>query len=350
MHTALFLAQTTELPPSPSPLTQGAEEIFTLGQEASETIAASFDQLWINVLNGGLYGAVADIGSIIAVFALGLFLIQWAQAMLNGEEGRAIPDLIWPLLVIIFLSNDGALLHAGILDLRTIGNQINGTILEMAVDGASLQQGYQQARLGSAIDDALAASTAECLENRPERQQPACLAAARDEAQRLRQQYGLEPVEEYSWFGGVIQFAIRNLFYAFHSAFQWGIELVLLVSALLAPLAMGISLLPTPARPIIAWVSGFAGVFLIKLNFNLISGLAAYAVSLQEVSTESLLLPVLLGVLAPILAIVIGLQGGTTLFNALSTAAIYTGIRWLPSMTTAPLFCSGKSILRRLSR
>ncbi|MEO0416831.1 MAG: hypothetical protein AAF226_17975, partial [Verrucomicrobiota bacterium] len=81
------------------------------------------------------------------MFALGLFLIQWAQAMLNGEEGRAIPDLIWPLLVIIFLSNDGALLHASILDLRAIGNQINGTILEMAVDGASLQQGYQQARL-----------------------------------------------------------------------------------------------------------------------------------------------------------------------------------------------------------
>ena len=323
----LLVAQLETEPESPSPLTEGAARIFDLNREAADAVAANFDTLWSNVLQGGLYQAVADVGVIVAVLALGLFLVQWAQQLLTGDGNRALTELIWPLIVITFLSNDGALLGTATLELRGIGNQINSTVLETAVATESLQQQYQQTRLGSAIDDALSASIAECLENRPERQQPGCLAAARRESERVRQQYGLEPAGEDSWLGGAIQYVVRNLLWALHHAFQWLVEIVLLLVALLGPLAMGLSLLPTPAKPIISWLTGIAGVFLIKLNFNLISGLAAYAVSLQELSVNSLVLPVLLGLLAPVLAVLIGIQGGSALFNALSTVAVYTGYR-----------------------
>lgn len=321
MRSPVVLAQS-------SPLTEGAARIFIVGREASEGIARTFEPLWTSVLQGSLYTAAADVGALVAVLALGLFLVQWGQQLLSEGERNALPQLIWPLLVILLLNNDGALLRATILDIRGIGNQVNNTILDSTVADVSLQQEYQQTRLDTAIEEVLSTSVAECIENRPESQQAACIETAQAEANRLRQQYGLEPAQEYSWLGGTIQFLVRNLLWLMHSAFQWAVELVLLITALLAPVALGLSLLPTPARPIIAWISGFAGVFLTKLNFNLISGLAAYAVSLQEFNSTSLLLPALLGLFAPILAIVVGLQGGSTLFNALSSVALYTGGRW----------------------
>lgn len=325
---ALILAQLDNIPPSPSPLTEGAARIFEVGRATSEAISADFEPLWENVLRGGLYQAIADVGVLIAVFSLGLFLVQWANQMMGGSGDRAFSELIWPVIVIVFLSNDGAQLSTATLELRAIGNQINNTLLEQAVASESLQQTYQQTRLGSAIDDALSASIAECVETRPERQQPACIATARNEAEQLRAQYGLIPAAQNSWWiGGAVQWAVRNILWMLHSAFQWAVEIVLLITALLAPLAMGLSLLPVPAKPIAAWFSGFAGVYLIKLNFNLISGLAAYAVSVSGAMSTSLLLPVLLGVFAPILAVLIGLQGGSTLFNALSSAAVYVGYR-----------------------
>lgn len=330
MITLPLLAQFEGGPESPSPLTEGAERIFTVGAEVAEDVAAGFTPLWINVMEGGLYQAIAGVGTLVAVAALGLFLVQWAHQMMNGEGDKAFTELIWPVIVIVFLSNDGALLSTATLELRAIGNQINTSVLESAVANESLQQEYQQTRFGSAIDDVLAASVAECVENsqgRAARQRSACLSAAYAEANRVRRQYGLIPAEEASWLGSALQWLLRNFLWALHYAFQWAVEIVLLIIALLGPLAMGLSLLPTPSKPLIGWISGLSGIFLIKLTFNLISGLSAYAISLQSISTTSLVLPVLLGLLAPILSVLVGLQGGGAFFNALSTASVYIGYR-----------------------
>ncbi|MDB9526957.1 hypothetical protein PN498_13235 [Oscillatoria sp. CS-180] len=322
MITASLLAQTAK-----TPLTKGAAEIFEVGRQTSEAISADFDVLWLNVLNGGLYKAVADVGILLAVLSLGLFLVQWAGQMMYGEGDKAYTELIWPLIVVVLLSGDGAVLSSVILELRSVGNQINNSVLVSAVLNESLQVSYQQARSAEALENTLSVSIAECVESQPPPQQSTCIEKARQAHKEQRQQLDLPFDEQDSWLGSALQFVIRNLLWAFHSAFQWSVELVLLITSLLAPLAMGLSLLPSRGKPIIAWLSGFSGVFLIKLNFNLISGLAAYAVSLSGFTLHSLLLPVLLGVMAPILAVVVGLQGGVSLFNALSTAGIYAYYR-----------------------
>ncbi|MEM8648343.1 MAG: hypothetical protein AAGF86_18670, partial [Pseudomonadota bacterium] len=108
MITLPLLAQFEGGPESPSPLTEGAERIFTVGAEVAEDVAAGFTPLWINVMEGGLYQAIAGVGTLVAVAALGLFLVQWAHQMMNGEGDKAFTELIWPVIVIVFLSNDGA--------------------------------------------------------------------------------------------------------------------------------------------------------------------------------------------------------------------------------------------------
>ncbi|NEQ47554.1 MAG: hypothetical protein F6K00_30025 [Leptolyngbya sp. SIOISBB] len=316
------LAQVTE-----TPLTQGAAEIFEAAQQTAEAVAANFDGLWESVLNGGLYQASVAIGILLAVLSLALFLVQWGGQMLFGEGDKALAELIWPLIVIVCLTNNGERLSTVIVELRDIGNQINTSILDSAVEGESVAASYQRERARDALGANLAARIAECVENGPQRQQSACIQQARREDAEARQRLALPFDEQDTWLGGVVQFVIRNLLWALHSAFQWAVEIVLLILALLAPLAMGLSLLPVPSKPIISWVSGFAGMFLIKINFNLISGLAAYAVSLSGYSANSLLLPLLLGVIAPVLAVMVGLSGGTALFNAISTAVVFVAIR-----------------------
>ena len=316
--TTLIWAQVPDIP-----LTQGAAEIFEVGRETSKAVAANFDVLWQNVLGGGLYQAIVSIGILLAVLSLALFLVQWGGQMMFGEGDKALAELIWPLIVIVCLQSNGAVLNRTILELRSIGNDINNSVLDSAVRNESVAVAYERTRASDALETNLAARIAECVETRAERQQPACIAAARREHEAVRQRLVLPFNEQDSWLGGALQFVLRNFLWALHSAFQWSVEIVLLILALLAPLAMGLSLLPVPGKPIISWLSGFAGVFLIKLNFNLISGIAAYAVSLSGYSVNSLFLPMLLGVMAPILAVLVGLSGGTTLFNALSTAAVY---------------------------
>ena len=177
-----------------------------------------------------------------------------------------------------------------------------------------------------------AASVSECRELRgptvTPRMRATCVVKARNSANRLRQQNGLTSADDDSWLRSAIQWLVRNFLYAVHTAFQWAMEVVLLIIALFGPLAVGLSLLPGNSKPLFTWVGGFASIFLMKLTLNLISGIAAYAVSQQGGGiANSLVLPIFLGLLSPILSVMVGLQGGSTFFNALSTASVYMGYR-----------------------
>ena len=328
-----YLAQLEGEPESPSPLTEGASRIFEVGRETSAAVASNFDPLWRNVIQGGLYQAMANLGAVVAVLALGFFLVQWAQQLLSQEGDKAFSEMIWPVIVIVFLARDGDLMGKATLEFRDVANQVNNTVLASAVKNESLQQQFQQTRLGSEIDNIEAASISECRETYGGRRADRlanCIRQARRKANETRQQYGLIPAEEPSWAASIIQWVVRNILWAMHMDFQWAIEIILLIVALFGPLAMGLSLLPGSGKAVFSWLSGLVSVYLMKLSLNLISGIAAYAVSLQSGGANALLLPVLLGILAPILSVMVGLQGGAAFLNSLATASVYGGFRLAP--------------------
>lgn len=348
----VWLAQLEDLPETPSPLTEGAERLIELTSEASSGSAALFDELWTRILQGGMYEAMADVGTLAAVLMLGFFLVQLTQQLLSGEGDGAFTRLIWPLIVTVLLANNGAVLASITLEMRSVGNQINTAILDSTVASVSLEEEFQQNRLGAGIDELEAASISECAERfqgRRSRARQGCITVAREEANRLRQQYGLIPADE-GWIQSALQFLLRNFLYAIHMAFQWAVEIVLLIIALLGPLAVGLSLTPSNSKPLIAWVSGFASIFLMKLTLNLISGIAAYAFSLQDGLGNSLLLPILLGLVSPILSVLVGLEGGSAFFNALSTASVYMGYRKAFGIGKAGVSKSYKFGMKRLQK
>ncbi|MFN6567612.1 hypothetical protein [Dendronalium sp. ChiSLP03b] len=93
-------------------------------------------------------------------------------------------------------------------------------------------------------------------------------------------QSGANPIQvllsPFSAFvGSVVAENITNILVGLSGAYQWGIELTMLLSAYLGPLAVGGSLLPYGAKPLLAWLTGYFSVGIAKLGFNIISGFAA---------------------------------------------------------------------------
>ena len=134
----LWLAQLEGSPTNPSPLTEGATRIFQVGAEASASIAATFDGLWSSILQGALYQAMTQVGVLAAVGTLGFFLVQLATQLMSGDGDSAFSNLIWPIIVVVLLANNGAALADVTLGMRAIGNQVNTTVLSSTVKNVSL--------------------------------------------------------------------------------------------------------------------------------------------------------------------------------------------------------------------
>jgi len=315
---ALIVAQVT-----PGSTGQGSI-IAQDGANASAAISAAMDKLWIDVLGGGLYGAIASLGVFFAVGTLLIFMVQWFKAMIEGDNPQAFSEIVWPLLVIVLLANNATVLSACTLQLRGIINQVNQTILTSTSGSLQLQEAYQQA-LSQLGNEAVAKSLAsQCAAVGEPIQQAECLKNATQQAGSSPQQssgdniftrdYGKEIQEGIS---NVFAVAVKGWLIAFGIAFQWIVEVSLLLTALLGPLAVGGSLLPVGQRAIFAWLTGFFSVGMVKLSFNIIVGLVATLV-INAKNADSMVFAFATGLLAPVLSLILAAGGGMSVFNSLS--------------------------------
>ena len=145
-------------------LPRDTADIIEGGQVASEAVAESWNQLWDSVLQGGLYFALARVGVLFAVATLLLFMTQWTRQMVEGESSRAYADFIWPLLVIVLLSNNGDRLAAITLDIRNYINQVNQDVLSYTAADIRLQEAYQAAVLEGSVEQTIIQRRNQCYE------------------------------------------------------------------------------------------------------------------------------------------------------------------------------------------
>lgn len=109
-------------------------------------------------------------------------------------------------------------------------------------------------------------------------------------------------------------------------AYQWGIELTMLLTALIGPLAVGGSLLPYGAKSIFVWLTGYFTVGMAKLSFNVIVGFAGELIANSR-SDQPLFFLFVIGIMAPFLATGLATGGGLALLTQINKAAeMYTTI------------------------
>lgn len=191
-----------------------------------------------------------------------------------------------------------------------------------------MQEAYQQVMLKTGKGDAIQSLIAQCNAIADPTQQAQCLQNASKQAKDIESQ--LDNDNRPDWLKGVSDFFNTNIFQltvrgwllALAIAFQWIVEVCLLLTALLGPLAVGGSLLPVGNKAIFAWLTGFFSVVMIKLCFNIISGLVATIV-LNANNNDPMIFAFAIGILAPILSVVLAAGGGIAIFRSFSNLASF---------------------------
>ncbi|NJL63072.1 MAG: hypothetical protein HC903_16120 [Methylacidiphilales bacterium] len=312
-------------PPNPG---QAASTITEDGIAASEAISQSVDELWNDVLSGGLYSAIANLGIFFAVGTLLIFIVQWTKEMIDGDSSKGFTEIIWTIVVIVLLANNGQPLAEATKGLRGIINQTNQTLLASTSASIQLQEAYQQIMVKTGKGDAIQSLINQCNTIADPTQQAECLQNAAAQAKEieadLNQDNRPEWVKSISDFfnTNIFQLALRGWLFALAIAFQWIIEVCMLLTALLGPLAVGGSLLPVGQKAIFAWLTGFFSVGMIKLCFNIISGLISTMV-LNSKNNDPMIFAFAIGILAPVLSVVLAAGGGMAVFNSFSSIASF---------------------------
>ncbi|AUB43406.1 NAD/NADP transhydrogenase beta subunit (plasmid) [Nostoc flagelliforme CCNUN1] len=328
-----------------------------LVKKASETnvfISAGFNDLWDRTLNGQLYETICKVGVLFAVATLTFFMIEWTKQMLNGDEQRAFTDFIWPLIVVVLLSNHGEVLGNSTLGIRNYINNVNNMVLVQTASGLDLRVAFQKAAGLSAARSAIGLAIERCRSSSLQPNEAiACLQQAKEDLSQKYPSAFDQNTGPFKWFSSAIDKvieapieAIREkknpiqilfssisgfigsgvtstislVMLSMNGSYQWAIELTMLVTAFLGPLAVGGSLLPYGAKSIYTWLVGYFSIGIGKLSFNMIVGFAGQLISDSQADQPMFFL-FTIGICAPFLATGLAAGGGLALLQQINKAS-----------------------------
>ena len=104
------------------------------------------------------------------------------------------------------------------------------------------------------------------------------------------------------------------------AAFLVSLEIAQLITGLVGPLFLGISLIPVPGTPWVTWLINFFGISFIDICYKILVGYTAITI-LHAGPTDPLIYPLIISFLGIIFAIILAAGGGLSLFSALTRTA-----------------------------
>jgi hypothetical protein len=311
----------------------GATQVLNDSFNAAETINDAVNNTWAEVLNGPLYFTIARLGVAFAVGTMLIFFVQWAKALIDNEDSRAMSELIWPLIVIILLGNNAAVLRSNTYGLRNILNQTSKQVLSSTSKGLQLQSVFQQRYKQDQAQRLLQAVVSQCNKYPEIEVRNRCI----DDAIKKVESEMPEIPDPGAWekfveflrtpanevvadaVSSSTETIVRGWLILFSVAFQIVIEITWVLTALLAPLAVGGTLLPIGQKAIFTWLIAFYSVGMVKICFSIIVGLTA-TVMANATGLDSTVFVFVVGMLAPILSVAMAAGGGMAVLNSLAQA------------------------------
>jgi hypothetical protein len=396
-----------------------AENSFIGRQIKSVGIAKTFDAVWTMAMDGNLYRLVCTIGLMIAIFAVGFWCVKFYLALEEGGYKPAVTEMIFPLLLVILLSNGGKNMRDLTVTTRDIMNNVNDSVNRVVGFDVDMRQAIEALAINQAAKSSLVTIFESCdpkynlnefnacVQSRKviadtlvqnvqsntqnvgneafkaqlkiwlaDLQQTANSYAQLTSPQQVGQIFGIgttapasmpepqinigefpvtapaasssaaaspaaaaspgaSPAPAANSVGAASKslnvFAsstytskasmqeINTMILSFRKAFLYIIEVMLLVTALIGPIFVALSMFPVGTKPMLAWGTSFLSLGFCKICFSLISGLSAIAfVYAGPDNIDMTVVAVVLGILAPVLAF--GIASGSGL-NALSNVS-----------------------------
>jgi hypothetical protein len=355
-----------------------------LSKRSTDPIPVAIQKLWKLAMEGSLYGLVSSIGGGIAVFAVGFWCVKFYQALEEGTLKPAVNQLIYPIILIMLLSNGGDNMRKLTMTTRDVMNNVNSMVnlvisseVSIKSANAALSNNFWVSLAVDASYKACAASPypdriVSCLNgakitadgwvgaqnqgagnsaefqdqlNRWKAAQKASNAKKANDAMKLAERLGTPPAnatpvanapnpistsvldEDYYTNQGQLD-AVVSTIMSFRKGFTYIIEIMMLITALIGPIFLGLSLFPVGTKPLIAWGTSFLSLGFCKICYSLISGLSSIAfVFAGPENTDMTVVAVVLGLLSPVLAFSIASGSGINALNTISQPAQSGGIK-----------------------
>lgn len=317
-------------------------------------VSDSWDEIWDACLTGGVYRAIANVGSLLAVVCIAFFVVDFAKKWMQGGNDWVLAEIVFPLVVVVLLANGGQNLAQATLGIRNLINYYNGEVLQFLSTSIDLQANLASLADYSDATNIVTGLRSQCDGIVDQTKLKDCLDLTRQSAEEIlafyRQEHGDTAPE---WVRSIerqvraaatnpsnpippgsnplvnalatqlVSVFVEGFLMAMQVAFQLLVEVAFLLTAVIGPIPVGLSLLPFGSKPMFAWLSGFGALGLCKLSLNLMTGIVA-TVSIRSgpEAIDPIIIGIVLGVLSPILAFAIASGGGFAIFQALSSTAV----------------------------
>jgi hypothetical protein len=323
----------------------------------------AFDKMWTYALNGNMYKLAAGLGILAAVCGVGFWSMKFYKALQEGTLLPAVNEMIFPLLIVLLLANGGANLRTLTLFSRDVINNINTSIyrvVDLDIDYQSAMKvllvSNEQRAVMDYVSNQCAANVnqgvlADCISrmrtidnflltrstssfgnsSNPEiqRQIQAFRTFNADLRQKAEERLKVNDAGKISAAvnqspvinpsnNEVNVFSINSSNYSdaqtyfapmilsIGKSFLYLVEVMMMVTALVGPIFLGLSMFPVGTKPLLAWGTLFLATGFCKICYSLITE-----------SADMMILAVVLGVLSPILAVTLS----SILSSSLSSAA-----------------------------
>jgi hypothetical protein len=329
-------------------------------------VPVALNDLWKIAMEGNLYRLTSGIGLLIAVLAVGFWCVKFYQALEEGGLKPAVNEMIFPIILIIFLSNGGRGMAEATSSVRDVMNSINQSVNKVIDSEVSLETAIkvlgnasvtraaigiyyrlcdpivEVSQYGICIDSASKAADAfvaeqtktwptsggtkmrdslkEWQKSLTDLSKNRAAAKTPDDAQKLSN-IGNAGFNNDGSLNKTAE-ELERVALGFRGSFLYIVETMMLITGLVGPIFLGLSLFPVGTKPLIAWGTSFLSLGFCKICFSLISGLSAVAmVFAGPKNVDMLVASLTLGVLAPVLAFSIASGSG---IQALSTVSYST--------------------------
>ncbi|MEO1396232.1 MAG: hypothetical protein AAFV90_25325 [Cyanobacteria bacterium J06634_5] len=354
---------------------QGSTSIIEDSIDQLAAIQLAWDDRWNDIFGStnGLYLGINQFASIILAGTFIFFAVGWVKDAIERGIFPALPHVIWVLVVVTLLFNNGKMLGAVTLGIRNIINEQTQLVLEIQIDEVSMLEALNDVLVSQQAKDLIQQEYADCEAKEGQAQINCFIDAGKRTEQRLEEEYRdtgfWSPGVQRLWarikaiteqvesnydrdanpsqqtnplvdifLQTVVQTANQALAQTFLRGWQWAfgtlLELAMLLTGLIGPIAVAGSAMPMQGRPLWAWLTGFFSLGMAKFSYSVIIGLAAtVVVSAEAQSQGDFGFLLLIGVLAPVLALAIASGAGMAVFRGVSggvTRIVSVGTSTLP--------------------
>lgn len=339
--TILFAESTGQQPRQNTGVTISGE-IVDGAINGADIIYKSFENDWAELASGrsSIYTAVVAVSMLVAVVLVSFASLGWYRKFAeSGFSCDFVSEMVFPLLVILMLTNNGYLLANTIIAFKDVSANLNRSILSITRNGVKLKDAIRNVNADQSFVLATQTALAKCeklkdseIDGKGNTTSPrqTCIKKitekAQLEAQLARKKKGLGSGSG-SWnpldIGGeLVNNAVQGFVYVILSGlsagFQYIVQLSFLLIAYVAPIFLAMSLLPFESKPLYAWLSGWLGLTLVLISYSIIVGIVASAI-VDKPSSNPLLMQLIQAIFSPLLAVAIGTGGGMSVFTAFTS-------------------------------